>query len=254
MRVPLIIANWKMNHTVSDSIKFVTRLNRELKLTQNTDIVICPPFTSLNSLHVAIAETPELGIKLGAQNCHFETSGAFTGEISPAFLKEMGCDYVILGHSERRHLFKESSAEVGKKVLAALNHDLRVVLCVGETLAERESSKTWDVILSQLQEGLKNVPREKMSHVTIAYEPVWAIGTGKNADPPQAQETHQQIRSWILEQFDIKIAQELRILYGGSVKPDNISSFMKMGDVDGALVGGASLEVESFIKIIHFGR
>ncbi|MDO8520409.1 MAG: triose-phosphate isomerase [Deltaproteobacteria bacterium] len=250
MRPPLIVANWKMNHTVSESLKFATVLGKQA-LSKEVEIVICPPFSSLQSLSIALHDMG--GIKLGAQNCHWEESGAYTGEVSAVFLKELECAYVLVGHSERRHLFGESDETINKKLIAVLSQNLSPIFCIGETEQERKENKTTSVIKKQLEEGLKTIRRDEMGRMVIAYEPVWAIGTGQNATPEQAEEVHTLIRSWISKAYSEETAAALRILYGGSVKGDNITSLMKKPNIDGALVGGASLAVDSFLKIINYG-
>jgi len=214
--------------------------------TPDAEVVLCPPFVDLASVRKAVAGSE---IKLGAQNLYPEEEGAFTGEISPSMLEELGVAYIIVGHSERRRYFQESDEFINRKVLAALKHRLRPILCVGETLAEREADQTEQRIETQLSGGLKDVPDP--SGLVIAYEPVWAIGTGKNATPEQAQAVHLFIRQWLAQKFGGRPAEEIRIQYGGSVKPDNVRTLMTRPDIDGALVGGASLSVESFAAIVR---
>ncbi|HIH42685.1 TPA: triose-phosphate isomerase [Candidatus Woesearchaeota archaeon] len=240
-RIPLIAGNWKMNKTNSEAVELVKRLKVLVKSIKANDceIVVCPPFTALSDVAKELKGT---NIYLGAQNLHFEDSGAFTGEVSAQMLKEIGCKYVIIGHSERRQLFGETNAAVNKKIFAALKQGLKPIVCVGETLSERERDKTKDVIKKQITESLANVDVNK---IVLAYEPIWAIGTGKTATPEQAQEVHAFIRSLIK-------SESTRILYGGSVKPDNIKELMKQKDIDGTLVGGASLDAESFAKIVKY--
>jgi len=209
--------------------------------------VICPPFTALTTV---ASELRDSEIGLGAQNMHHQTEGAYTGEVSPLMLKEIGCRYVILGHSERRTHFKESDAFIQKKVKTALKYSLLPILCVGETLQERESEKHWEVVNRQLDQSLADISAEEISKVVIAYEPVWAIGTGKVASPEQAEEMHAFIRGVLSEKFGEDTATKLYILYGGSVKPDNIESLIEKPNVDGALVGGASLKAESFAQLV----
>lgn len=247
MRIPLIIANWKMNYGVEESLSFVESF-QEITRAEKVEVVICPPFTSLDS----VASTLKNKVaRIGAQNCHFEESGAFTGEISPVFLKELGCTFVLLGHSERRHIFGETDEQISKKVKAVLKQGLTAVLCVGEKLEEREDGKTWQVIGAQLQASLSVISPADMKNIVIAYEPVWAIGTGKNATPAMAEEVHQSIRKWIDENKGRTVAEGFRILYGGSVNQDNAASLMKEPDIDGLLIGGASLKVDSFSRIIN---
>lgn len=249
VRKPLIAGNWKMNKTVSESIEFARDFVKAVSNVTDRDILICPPFTSLYPVSEIFNGT---NVRLGAQNMYFEEKGAFTGEISPLMLKDAGCSFVILGHSERRHIFGESNELINKKVLSAVSHGLVPVLCVGELLEEREEGKTFDVVGSQLEEGLKGVSAD--SEFVIAYEPVWAIGTGKTATPELAEEVHRFLREKLSELFGSEKAESVRILYGGSVKPENVDGLMAMNNIDGALVGGASLKVESFVKIVNFGR
>lgn len=248
MRIPLLIANWKMNHSVADALHFAMRWEKEANAAADREVVICPPFTSLYSLSIAFSEMK--GLKLGAQNCHFEQNGAFTGEISPLFLKEIQCAYVLLGHSERRHIFLETDEFISQKFKAVLGHQMIPVLCVGETEAERDKDQTFKVIERQLASCLKGDAGE--SEFVVAYEPVWAIGTGKNATSDQAQEVHAFIRDWLKTHLSRDRAARTRILYGGSVKGENIGGFMGQPDIDGALVGGASLKVDSFAKIVNY--
>lgn len=248
MRKPLIAANWKMNNTIAEALKFAAALEADLKAAGGVDVVIAPPYTALYSLGVAFAETE---FKLAAQNMFWEDSGAFTGEIAGSFLRDVGCTYVILGHSERRQLFAETNETVNKKIQAALRHGLVPILCVGETLAERDQDKTLKVIETQLREGLKGVDLNSCEDFVIAYEPVWAIGTGRTATPNQAQEVHASIRSHIATAFGKQIADKIRIIYGGSVKPSNSRELMSCEDIDGALVGGASLDPKQFAGIVR---
>lgn len=247
-RMPLIVANWKMNHGVEESIIFASKFLQGT-FPENVEIVICPPFTSLYTLSVTFSDTDK--IKLGAQNCHHETSGAFTGEISPAFLEEISCQYVLIGHSERRHVFNESDEFLLKKINTLLETSLKIIFCIGETLEQREAGKTFDVIDQQLHHCLGKIDKNQLSHFVIAYEPVWAIGTGKTATPEQAQEVHHKIRTWIHNKFGTLPADAIRILYGGSVKPNNTKELMLQEDIDGLLVGGASLDPVNFNHIIR---
>jgi len=250
MRILLIAGNWKMNKTPAEGVKLIKELKELTKNSKNVEIVVCPSFVALSD---AADELKESKIKLGAQDMFWEKEGAYTGEVSAAMLKAVGCKYVIIGHSERRQHFNESNDNVNKKVIAALHNGLDPIVCVGERLEERESMKTMFVIENQIRKGLNGLNSDDMKKVTIAYEPVWAIGTGKNATPQQAQEIHYFIRGIIAEMFDKETAKKIRIIYGGSVKPDNISDLMLETDVDGALVGGASLKAEDFAKIADFG-
>lgn len=243
----LAVANWKMNHGIAESIKFISDFSRQ-QIDEQTEVVICPPFTSLYTMSVALGD--DTAIKLGAQDCHQEISGAYTGEVSAEFIKEISCDYVILGHSERREYFKEDNELLLKKVHRALDAGLNVVFCVGEKEAEREAGTTFEVIQKQLEGSLRDLSQEQVSDIVIAYEPIWAIGTGKTATPELAQEVHAFIRKWVSEQYGTTYGLDMRILYGGSVKPANIADLMAQQDIDGALVGGASLKPEDFYEIV----
>lgn len=237
-----------MNLGIKESISLISDLRSKVK-DASAEILVCPSFTALKKVKSLIKGT---NIELGAQNVCFEDKGAFTGEVSASMLKESGCKYVIIGHSERRHIFKEDDPMINKRVKNAIKNKLRPILCVGETLEERESNRTKEVIMSQIKNCLEGLSKDDMKHLVIAYEPVWAIGTGKNATPMQAQEVHVLIRDLITEMFSSKIGSETRILYGGSVKPDNIKDLMMQSDIDGALVGGASLKAEDFSKIVKY--
>jgi len=247
MRKPVIAGNWKMNKSINEAIELVNSLKRELIDIQETDIVVCPVYTALSDVSDLLIDS---NISLGAQNVYWESSGAFTGEISPSMIKDAGCKYVIIGHSERRKYFGESDERVNKRIKAAQSEGLIPIFCVGETLEEREADKTIDVVKRQLKGGLEGLESEALLKLVIAYEPVWAIGTGKTATPEQAQEVHKFIRGWLNENYSPETAESLRILYGGSVKPSNIKELMQQGDIDGALVGGASLDSSSFIEIV----
>ena len=247
MRRKFIAGNWKMNKTNQEARELVEGLKKELSGIDTLDIVVCPPFTALSEVSSIIKDT---NIDLGAQNMYFEEKGAFTGEISPLMLKSVGCKYVILGHSERRGIFEEKSDLVEKKVVSAFSHGLIPILCVGETLEEREAGNTFNIVESELRNELKNLSKEQVNTIVIAYEPIWAIGTGKSATSSDAKQVIDFIRDILKDMFDEEVSQNVRILYGGSVKPDNISSFMKEDTIDGALVGGASLKVDSFSKIV----
>lgn len=248
MRQPLIAGNWKMNKTVSQAEELAVNLKGGLGNKDGIEIVICPPFTSLEIVY-RIIEGSNIG--LGAQNLHWEEEGAYTGEISAPMIKELGCQYVIIGHSERRQYFGESNETVNRKVKAALKFDLTPIVCVGERLEEREEDKTSSVIESHIRGGLAGLGKEEISRIVVAYEPVWAIGTGKTATPQQANEVHNYIRQLLTDIHGEEIASRLRILYGGSVKPDNISGLMAETEIDGALVGGASLQADSFVEIVQ---
>lgn len=246
---PLIAGNWKMNTTVHQGAELVIRLWELLKGVDTVDIVLAPPFTSIHHLSHLVADSP---IKLAGQNFFWEKSGAYTGEVSAEMLVSAGCQYVIIGHSERRTYFKESDEEVNRKTLAALKSGLRPIICVGESLEERERGKTVKRVSSQLQNGLSGVAGSAIRDVTVAYEPVWAIGTGRNATPEQAEEVHNSLRDLLYEMYGPDVVKDVRIIYGGSVKPDNIDSLMAQPNIDGALVGGASLKAEDFARIVKF--
>jgi triosephosphate isomerase len=250
-RTPLIAGNWKMNLGPEEATKLIKGIAEGINDIEGVEVLVAPPFTSLAAVKEAIGESP---IFLAAQNMHWKKSGAFTGEISPQMLIEAGCSHVILGHSERRSLFKETNEMIDLKVNAAIAAGLIPIICVGETLEERDSGNTFEVVKEQLAGSLKGLTDAgEMPNTTIlAYEPVWAIGTGRTATPDQAQEVHHFIRGWIIEAFDTDTADNTRILYGGSVKPDNAKDLMARPDIDGALVGGASLKVDSFMGIIRF--
>lgn len=249
MRKPLIAGNWKMNKHIAESVALASQLKEMVSDVQEVEIVIAPPYTALGSVADAIKGS---NVFLSAQNTFWEESGAFTGEVAPSMLKDVGCRYAIVGHSERRQYFGETNETVNKRLKAALKVSLTPIVCIGEVLEERETDKTLKVIEQQLKEGLRGLSAGEMENVVIAYEPVWAIGTGKTATPDQAQEVHQFIRKLIAEIFSEKVAEGVRILYGGSVKPDNIDQLMSQKDIDGALVGGASLKADSFARIVKF--
>ncbi|MBX3750272.1 MAG: triose-phosphate isomerase [Opitutaceae bacterium] len=247
IRKKLIAGNWKMNKTPADGVALVTELVAALGKQTDVDVVVCPPFTGLESAAKALDGST---IKLGAQNMHFEASGAFTGEVSAPMLRAIFATHVILGHSERRTLFGEQDAFINKKVIAALKNQLRPILCVGETLAEREAGTTLKVVQTQVEAGLEGVSKEQAATVVIAYEPVWAIGTGKVATTDQAQEVHAYIRGLLVKLFGDAVAQKVRILYGGSMKPANAPELLSQKDIDGGLIGGASLEARSFTDLV----
>lgn len=249
-RKSLVAANWKMHKTISEAVKFVEELQKLVGSLDDREVLIVPPFTALHAVGNALNRGDFF---LGAQNCFWEEKGAYTGEISPVMLKDVGCSYVLVGHSERRNIFGETDEMISKKVKALLRAGLSPVLCVGEKLEEREAGQTFQVVERQLKEGLLDINVQSLAKIVIAYEPVWAIGTGKTASPAQAQEVHTFIRSTIEKiSGDKSVAEGLRILYGGSVKPDNVDELMKEPDIDGLLVGGASLEVSSFKRIIEY--
>jgi triosephosphate isomerase len=243
----IIAGNWKMNKTVAEALDLVRGLKLDLANLKEVDIVVCPPFTALCEVSKAILDS---NIRLGAQNMSEHNVGAYTGEIAAVMLKEFSVRYVILGHSERRQYQKESDALISKKALAALAASLKPIVCVGETLAERESGETNKVLETQVRGSLAGVSKEQMGETVLAYEPVWAIGTGKTATTQQAQDAHAFIRGIITKMFNETVARRVRIQYGGSVKPANARELMGQTDVDGALVGGASLEPRSFAEII----
>jgi len=251
MRRPLIAGNWKMFKTVQETVIYIKELRGLVKDARTVDIVVAPPFTSLSAACEAARNS---NIAIGAQNLHWEREGAFTGEVSATMIRETGAEYVIVGHSERRTLFGETDLMVNRKIGAALGAQLFAIMCIGETLEQRDRNQTMAVLDRQLQEGLDGVTGEQLDDVIVAYEPVWAIGTGRNATPEQAQEAHAHIRSRVRQWFGIDTAERCRILYGGSVKPDNIGSLISQPDVDGALVGGASLDVHAFSDIVFHAR
>ncbi len=247
MRKPVIAGNWKLNKTIKEAAGLITLLKRKLSDVESVEIVVCPPFTALSEACELLTES---NICLGAQDVYWEEKGAFTGEVSAALIKDAGASFVIIGHSERRQYFHETDEAVNKKTKAAIKAGLTPIVCVGETLSEREANKTFQIVETQLKGGFAGFSADEMEKLVIAYEPVWAIGTGKVATPQQAEEVHAFIRKNISKAFDEETASSLRILYGGSVKPDNIASLMSEPDIDGALVGGASLEADSFADIV----
>jgi triosephosphate isomerase len=248
MRVPAIAANWKMFKTTHEALAYVRELSALVRDTAGVEIIVAPPFTALSTAAEAARNT---SIGIAAQNMSAEKEGAFTGEVSAAMIKDAGASYVILGHSERRKLFGETDATVNRKVLAAIAAELVPIVCIGETLQEREGGQTLDVLDRQVKSGLEGLNGDQVAGLILAYEPVWAIGTGRNATPEQADEAHRHIRGRLREWFGAQAADRCRIQYGGSVKPDNISALMALPDVDGALVGGASLNVQSFFDILR---
>lgn len=246
MRKKVIAGNWKMNNDIPASVKLISELKNKLS-GSDVLVIVCPPFTSLESAKNAIAGSE---IKLGAQNMYFEDNGAFTGEISAEMLLSTGCEYVILGHSERRTIFQESNELINKKLKKALASGLKPIFCIGETLKEREDNITEKIVELQVTEGLSGIPESDVRKIIIAYEPVWAIGTGKVATPQQAQDVHAFIRNLVEKLYNSDVASSLIIQYGGSVKPDNASELLHQTDIDGALVGGACLKADSFVSII----
>jgi triosephosphate isomerase len=248
VRTPLIAANWKMHKSLADTAAFAAEFAKLVRDVSDVEIAIAPPFTAIAALRAALGSSR---VALAGQNAHFEAQGAFTGEISVAMLADVGCRFVILGHSERRAIFGESDAFIAKKVRAVQVAGLLPILCVGESLAERESGRTFDVLASQLAGSLAEADPTRAAELVVAYEPVWAIGTGKTATPAMAQEAHAFVRARLAERFGAA-AGRIRILYGGSVKPENAAELMAQTDIDGALVGGASLDPRSFSAIIRF--
>ena len=248
-RKPLIAGNWKMFKTGSEAAETAAKLVELVKDADHTEIMIAPPFTALSQVFAAVKGT---NVSLGAQDLFWEAEGAFTGEISTGMLQAAGCTSVIIGHSERRQFFGETDESVNKKIKAAVAAGLVPVLCVGESGNERDENKTFSVLDKQIKIGLESLLSEDVTTLVIAYEPIWAIGTGKTATKEQAQEVHRYLRGWIEKNYSAALAESMRILYGGSVKPDNVTALMAMPDVDGALVGGASLNAETFSKIVKF--
>ncbi len=251
MRIPFVAGNWKMYKTVHEAVVFVKEFRGLVKDVNDVEIVLAPPFTAVHAVAEAARHT---NIGVAAQDVHWEREGAFTGEVSAAMVKEAGAEYVIIGHSERRRLFGETDALVNRKVAAAIGSGLTPIVCIGETLDEREANATLDVLDRQIRDGLAGVTAEQLAELVIAYEPVWAIGTGRNATAAQAGEAHAHIRKRLRQWIDADAAERCHILYGGSVKPDNIRELVGEPDVDGALVGGASLDVASFCEIVTRSR
>jgi triosephosphate isomerase len=247
MRKPVIAANWKMNKKLDECQAFLDAFIPLVRNEKNAEVVIAPPYTALAMAANLLKITD---IRLASQNMYFEEKGAFTGEISPVMLKDAGCSHVILGHSERRSIFGETDELINKKIAAARNFGLDVIFCIGETLAEREAGKTFDVLKRQLHAGLKDIQPDG---IVVAYEPVWAIGTGKTATTAEAQQAHEFVRARLADLYG-NAAQKIRILYGGSVTPENIDTLMACPDVDGALVGGASLKADSFARIVRYNK
>ncbi len=247
-RVPLVVANWKMHGTLAFAKEFAQAVRDGLKRPRGVEVAICPPFTALGAVGEVLAGSP---ILLGAQNCHWEPKGAFTGEVAAEMVAETGCRLVIVGHSERRHLMRETDEEINKKVAACLRAGLQPVLCVGETADDRRQGLTFTVVEGQLRAGWAGLSAADIGRCTLAYEPVWAIGTGATATPAQAAEVHGYLRGLVSELASKETAQAVRIVYGGSVKPDNAAELAQEAEIDGALVGGASLEAASFIAIVR---
>ena len=248
-RLPFVAGNWKMNKTVGEALDLIRELKTAVSGVKGVEVAVAPPFTALHAVH---KELEGSSIRLAAQNLYWEEKGAFTGEISPLMLKEVGCQYVIIGHSERRQYFGETDETVNRRIKAALGQGLKVIFCVGETLRVREEGKTFSLIEKQMDGGLEGLDGQGMGEMAIAYEPVWAIGTGKTATPEQAEEVHRFIRGKIEKLYSREVSEKIRIQYGGSVTPENIKGLMNQPDVDGALVGGSCLKAESFSKIVRF--
>ncbi|TXC91069.1 triose-phosphate isomerase [Metabacillus litoralis] len=251
MRKPIIAGNWKMNKVSSEAKSFIEEVKGLVPSTESVDSVVCAPALFLESLVIATKGTD---LEIGAQNMHFEENGAFTGEVSPVALKDIGVSYVVLGHSERREMFAETDESVNKKTLAAFKHGLTPIVCCGETLEEREAGKTNDLVGNQVKQALQGLSEDQVKQTVIAYEPIWAIGTGKSSSAEDANEVCAHIRSVVAEQFSTDAAEAVRIQYGGSVKPANIKEYMAQPDIDGALVGGASLEAQSFLQLVEANK
>ncbi|MGM0902658.1 MAG: triose-phosphate isomerase [Bacillota bacterium] len=251
MRKPIIAGNWKMHKTLPEAKKFIEDVNGLVPSNDKVESVVCAPALFLGQL-VEAARNHDL--KIGAQNMHFEESGAFTGEISPKALEDIGVNYVIIGHSERREMFNETDETVNKKTLAAFKYNLTPIVCCGETLEQRENGETNEFVGSQVTKALEGLSEEQLKQTVIAYEPIWAIGTGKSSTAEDANETCAHIRKVLAERFSTEVAEAIRIQYGGSVKPGNIKEYMAQSDIDGALVGGASLETDSFLQLLEAGQ
>jgi len=251
MRIPLIAGNWKMNLTREEAKDLAQKIKDGLDPNLKHEVLLAPSFTNLETVKKVIKETK---ILLAAQNMFWEEKGAFTGEVSPIQLKDIGCNYVIIGHSERRNIFGETDEIINKKIKSALKNEINVIMCIGETLTERETGKTYEVLRKQLENGLKDIDKNSILKIVIAYEPVWAIGTGKTATPTQAEEAHMFIREKIKDLYDRNISDKIRILYGGSVKAENIDDLMAQKNIDGVLVGGESLKADKFLRIIHYQK
>lgn len=248
-RRPLIAGNWKMHLTLAEAVQLAQTVAETSTDSPDRDVLIAPAFTALAAVSNAVSGS---GLLVGAQNVAWENQGAYTGEISPAMLIDLGVAWAIIGHSERRQIFGEDNGLINRRILGALHNGIHPILCIGETLVERESGHTFAVLEQQLRTGLNQVTGTQMTHLVLAYEPVWAIGTGKTATKEQAQEVHAHLRQLLADMYEKTVADSTRILYGGSVKPDNIDDLMAQPDIDGALVGGAALKAESFGRIVHF--
>ena len=249
MRKPVIAGNWKMYKTIAEAVDFVTKLKPLVASAEHCEVVVAPPFTALRAVADAVKGS---NIAVAAQNVHWDKEGAHTGDIAPGMLREVGCTHVIIGHSERRQDCGETDEQVNRKVKAALAAGLLPIVCVGETLAEREAGKTQEVLERQFRAGFAGLTPQDFSRIIVAYEPVWAIGTGRTATPEMAAESHRFIRGLVRQQLGEGVASAVRILYGGSVKPDNVKGLMAQEEIDGALVGGASLKVDSFSALVHY--
>ncbi|BAM47968.1 triose-phosphate isomerase [Amphibacillus xylanus] len=250
MRKPIIAGNWKMNKVLAEAKSFVTDTKDKVPAQDQVDSIVCAPFPYLQAL---VEETKGTDLKVAAQNMHYEESGAFTGEVSPLMLKDLGVEYVVLGHSERREYFAETDETVNKKAHAAFAHGITPIICVGETLEQREANQTMDLVAGQVKKAIAGLTDDQVKASVIAYEPIWAIGTGKTATSEQANEVCTHIRETIAEVVSKEVAEAVRIQYGGSVKPDNIKELLDQSDIDGALVGGASLEADSFLQLVEAG-
>jgi triosephosphate isomerase (TIM) len=249
MRIPLLAGNWKMYKTTGEAVELVEGLLKGLGTLKEREVLVCPPYTALERVSKLVANTP---IALGAQDIFYEKEGAYTGAIAPQMLKDVGCTYVIVGHSERRQVFGDTDETVNRKLKAALANDLRPIMCVGESKPQRDGGQAEEIVVNQVRNGLADVTAAQMQSVVVAYEPIWAIGTGDTATPADAQAMHAAIRRTLTELYGTDTANSIRIQYGGSVKPDNVDELMSQPDIDGALVGGASLKADNFLRIIHF--
>ena len=251
MRTPLIAGNWKMFKTVREAVRFVTDLKARISEVTGVEVVVAPTFPALQAV-AAVLEGSRIGV--AAQNIHWEREGAFTGEVSASMIRDAGAQWVIVGHSERRTLFGDTDETVNRKVRAAITATLTPIVCIGETLQEREANRTLEILDRHIKAGLDGVTGSELAALVVAYEPVWAIGTGRTATPAEAQQAHEHIRTRLTQWFGLDAASRCRVLYGGSVKPDNIAALMAQPDVDGALVGGASLDADGFTRIVKGGR
>ncbi|KDR93894.1 triosephosphate isomerase [Peptoclostridium litorale DSM 5388] len=248
MRIPIIAGNWKMNKTIKEAVAFIEEIKPQIEGT-DVEVILCAPFILLKDMKEVSKGS---NIKIGAQNMHFEESGAYTGEVSVLNLKEIGMDYVIIGHSERRQYFGETDENVNKKVKKALEYDINPIVCVGETLEERQAEKTRDKVKLQVEKAIEGLTHEQASRIVVAYEPIWAIGTGMAATSSDANEVIEYIRQTLESIYSSETAEKIRVQYGGSVKPQNVEEIMNEPDIDGALVGGASLDPQSFVKLVNF--